>query len=339
MTNEAKTISEIPGWLNALVRSREASLILLIIALTAVTTVLNPRFLTPLSLKDLMLNVSIIALLVLGQTVIILMRQIDLSISSIVGITAFLSGSLFVNHPGIPSLAVILLAILAGLLLGAVNATLIAWGKIPALITTLGTLYIFRGANYAWVHGRQVNAANVPGSFLAIGTSDFLGIPVLTWIVLVLLVVFSIGLRQYRAGREYYAIGSNPAAAVLAGIDVSRRVAIGFVISGAIAGLAGALWLARFGTVDATAAEGIELTVITSTVVGGVAITGGVGTVAGAALGALLLSVFSSTLVFLRVPSFWQQAFQGAMLLLAIAVDAFLAHRHALRSRVKWSHV
>ncbi|HEY0792639.1 MAG TPA: ABC transporter permease [Chthoniobacterales bacterium] len=325
--------------LKALMRSREASLVLLIAILTAVTTALNPRFLSPQSLKDLMLNVSIIALLVLGQTVIILMRQIDLSISSTVGITAFLSGTLFINHPGIPAVAVILLAVGAGALLGAVNAALIAWGKIPALITTLGTLYIFRGANYAWVHGRQVNAVNVPGSFLAIGTETFLGVPVLTWMVLVLLVIFFMGLRQYRAGREYYAIGSNLNAAVLAGINVNRRVATGFIISGAVAGLAGALWLARFGTVDATAGEGIELGVITSTVVGGVAITGGVGTVAGAVLGALLLSVFSSTLVFLRVPSFWQQAFQGAMLLASIAVDAYLAHRHALRSRVKWSHV
>ena len=339
MTKEAKNSFESQSWLNVLVRSREASLAILIVILTGLTTALNPRFLNPLSLKDLMLNVSITALLVLGQTVIILMRQIDLSIRSIVGIAAFLSGTLFINHPGVPSLLVVFLAIVAGLLLGAVNAALIAWGKIPALITTLGTLYIFRGANYAWVHGRQVNAANVPGSFLAIGTSTFLGIPVLTWIVLVLLVVFSIGLRQYRAGREYYAIGSNPNAAILAGINVSRRIATGFVISGAIAGLAGALWLARYGTVDATAGEGIELAVITSTVVGGVAITGGIGTVAGAVLGALLLSVFSSTLVFLRVPSFWQQAFQGAMLLLAIAVDAYLAYRHALRSRVKWSHV
>jgi rhamnose transport system permease protein len=339
MTSEAKNGSGSRSWVNVLMRSREASLVLLIVLLTALTTVLNPRFLSPLSLKDLMLNVSIVALLVLGQTVIILMRQIDLSISSIVGITAFLSGILFVDHPGIPSLLVVFFAVLAGLLLGAVNAALVAWGKIPALITTLGTLYIFRGANYAWVHGRQVNAANVPGSFLGIGTSTFLGIPVLTWIVLLLLVIFSIGLRQYRAGREFYAIGSNPNAAVLAGIDVSRRIGTGFIISGAIAGLAGALWLARFGTVDATAGEGIELAVITSTVVGGVAITGGVGSVVGAVLGALLLSVFSSTLVFLRVPSFWQQAFQGAMLLVAIAVDAYLGYRHALRSRVKWSHV
>jgi len=339
MTKQPENTAEGQGWLNALFRSRETSLVLLIAVLTAVTTTLNPRFLSPQSLKDLMLNVSIIALLVLGQTVIILMRQIDLSISSIVGITAFLSGTLFINHPGISGYVVIAIAVLTGLLLGAVNAALIAWGKIPALITTLGTLYIFRGANYAWVHGRQVNAVNVPGSFLAIGTSTVAGVPILTWIVLILLILFSIGLRQYRAGREYYAIGSNPNAAVLAGINVSRRIAIGFIISGASAGLAGALWLARFGTVDATAAEGIELTVITSTVVGGVAITGGVGTVVGAVLGALLLSVFSSTLVFLRVPSFWQQAFQGAMLLVAIAADAYLAYRHALRSRVKWSHV
>ncbi|MBV9129065.1 MAG: ABC transporter permease [Verrucomicrobia bacterium] len=340
MTDQGKSIvANNNVWVGTLLRSREASLVLLILALTATTNILNPRFLSPQSLKDLMLNVSIIALLVLGQTVIILMRQIDLSVSSIVGITAFLSGTLFVNHPGIPNLVVVLIAVGAGLALGAVNAALIAWGKIPALITTLGTLYIFRGADYAWVHGRQVNAVNVPGSFLAVGTSTCLGIPLLTWIVLILLVLFSIGLRQYRTGREFYAIGSNPGAAVLAGINVNRRVATGFLISGVIAGLAGALWLARFGTVDATAGEGIELSVITSTVVGGVAITGGVGTVVGAVLGALLLSVFSSTLVFLRVPSFWQQAFQGAMLLLAIAMDAYLAHRHALRSRVKWSHV
>ena len=217
---------------------------------------------------------------------------------------------------------------------------MIVWGRIPALITTLGTLYIFRGANYAWVHGRQINAADIPSSFLSIGTGVFLGIPILTWIVLILLVFFSISLRQYRGGREYYAIGSNPNAAILAGINVNRRIAIGFLISGMIAGLAGALWLARFGTVDATAGTGIELQVITSTVVGGVAITGGVGTSSWRrSWGALLMSVFSSTLVFLRVPSFWQQAFQGAMLLVAIALDAYMAHRHAERLRVKRSHV
>ena len=136
MTKEAETIAEGHGWWSVLIRRREASLVLLIALLTFLTTALNPRFLSPQSLKDLMLNVSIIALLVLGQTIIILMRQIDLSISSIVGITAFLSGTLFVNHPGIPGVVVVLIAILTGFLLGGVNAVLIAWGKIPALITS-----------------------------------------------------------------------------------------------------------------------------------------------------------------------------------------------------------
>ena len=326
-------------WLRVLLQSREISLLILLAALTMITTLLNPRFLSGQSIKDMLLNVSIIALLTIGQSIVILMRQIDLSISSIVGITAFLSGTIFINHPGTPTVVVIGASILVGLLLGGLNAALIVWGRIPALITTLGTLYIFRGANYAWVHGRQINAADIPSPFLSIGTGVFLGIPILTWIVLVLLVFFSISLRQYRGGREYYAIGSNPNAAILAGVNVNRRIATGFLISGMIAGLAGALWLARFGTVDATAGAGIELQVITSTVVGGVAITGGVGTVVGAALGALLMSVFSSTLVFLRVPSFWQQAFQGAMLLVAIALDAYMAHRHAERLRVKRSHV
>src|SRR5260370_8889392 len=119
--------------------------------------------------------------------------------------TAFLSGTLFVNHPGIPGLAVVLIAMVAGLLLGAVNAALIVWGRIPALITTLGTLYIFRGANYAWVHGRQINAADIPSSFLSIATGVFLGIPIRPWIVLVLFFFFSIILRQSQAARVQYA--------------------------------------------------------------------------------------------------------------------------------------
>lgn len=333
------TGSQSGQWLSVFLRSREISLLILLAALTTVTTLLNPRFLSGQSVKDMLLNVSIIALLTIGQSIVILMRQIDLSISSIVGMTAFLSGTIFINYPGTPAVVVIGASVLLGLLLGGINAALIVWGRIPALITTLGTLYIYRGANYAWVHGRQINAADIPGSFLSIGTNVFLGIPILTWIVVVLLILFSISLRKYRSGREYYAIGSNPNAAILAGINVDRRMALGFLISGMIAGLAGALWLARFGTVDATAGSGIELQVITSTVVGGVAITGGVGTLAGAALGALLMSVFSSTLVFLRVPSFWQQAFQGAMLLVAIALDAYMAYRNAERLRVKRSHV
>jgi rhamnose transport system permease protein len=322
-----------------LARSREAWLILLLIILVSSTASMNARFLGAEDIKDLMLNVSLIALLAIGQSIPIIMRQIDLSVGSIVGITAFLSGLIFFNHPGTPGILVFVVGTGVGLILGAVNAALIVWGKVPSLIATLGTLYIYRGADYAWVHGRQINAANVPSSFLALGHIGFLGIPVLMWIVVIFLVLAGTVLRQFPIGRECYAIGSNPAAAILAGINVPRRVSTGFLVSGAVAGLTGVLWLARFGTVDATAGLGIELQVVTAAVVGGVSITGGSGTVVGAALGALLLGMFNSALVVLRAPPFWQQAFQGTMLLIAISVDAYLAHRLAIRLRIKRSHL
>jgi rhamnose transport system permease protein len=322
-----------------LLRSRESWLVLLLALLIIGTASVNARFLGAQNIKDLMLNVSLIALLAIGQSVPIIMRQIDLSVGSIVGITAFLSGLIFSYHPNTPSLVVFVAATGVGFLLGAVNAALIIWGRVPSLIATLGTLYIYRGADYAWVHGRQINAANVPTSFLALGNIGSLGVPLLMWIVVLFLVLTGTVLRQLPMGRECYAIGSNPAAAVLAGINVQRRTAVGFLFSGAIAGLTGVLWLARFGTVDATAGLGIEFQVVTAAVVGGVAITGGSGTVVGAALGALLLGVFNSSLVVLRVPPFWQQAFQGTMLLIAISVDAYLAHRLAIRLRIKRSRV
>ncbi|WP_034388925.1 ABC transporter permease [Deinococcus sp. YIM 77859] len=326
-----------PNLLTRLFRAREASLILILLALIAVTAAINPRFLSPQSLRDLALNVSIVVLVVVGQTLVLLMKHVDLSVSSILGLTAFLTGSLFVANPGMP----IPLAFLAGLgigaLLGAVNGLLVAYGKVPALVATLGTLYVFRGLDYAIVHGGQITASNLPPAFSAFASGSILGVPYLVLLVLAVMVGFSVYLRSYRSGREYYAVGSNVEAARLAGINVDRRVLTGFILSGAIAGLAGVLYLARFGTVDAAAGTGLELQVIAAAVVGGVAITGGVGTIAGAGIGALLLGVIGSALVALRAPAFWQQAIQGALLLLAISVDIVLARR-AARALQERSH-
>jgi rhamnose transport system permease protein len=162
-----------------------------------------------------------------------------------------------------------------------------------------------------------------------------LGIPYLVVIALVVVVVVGQWLRDFRAGRELYAIGSNPEGARLAGVRSDRRVLTAFVLAGALAGLGGALFTARFATVDATAGTGYELTVIAAAVVGGVAIFGGTGSVYGAALGALLLQTITSSLIVLRVEAFWQQAAIGALLLIAIAFDRFLGLRveAALRRR------
>ena len=150
-----------------------------------------------------------------------------------------------------------------------------------------------------------------------------------------MLVIVGQWLRDYRAGRELYAIGSNPEGARLAGVRSGRRVLTAFVLSGMLAGLGGVLFTARFGTVDATAGTGYELTVIAAAVVGGVAIFGGTGSVYGAALGALLLGTITSSLIVLRVEAFWQQAAIGALLLIAIAFDRLVGLRvdAALRRR------
>ena len=231
-----------------------------------------------------------------------------------------------------------LAGIAIGLVIGGVNGTLVTFGRVPSLVATLSTLYIVRGADYAWVHGGQINATSLPDAFSRIATGSLLGLPNLVLIAMVVLVAIGIYLKQYRGGREHYAIGSNPEAARLAGIRVERRVMIGFLLSGAIAGLAGVLWLARFGTVEASTAKGIELQVVAAAVVGSVAITGGVGTILGATLGALVLGVINIALVVLRVSPFWQQAIQGALIVAAITLDTLLARSVARRMMRKRDH-
>jgi rhamnose transport system permease protein len=316
-------------------RVRELGILAALALVVIVTTVVNPRFLSGQSIRDLLLNAAIIALLTVGQTLVVVTRNVDLSVGSVLGLTAFMTGNLFLGRPGLPVVAAVLAGVLLGIVCGAVNGAVTAIGKVPSLVVTLGTLYVFRGIDYAWAGGRQINAADLPDSLLTLGSGRLLGVPYLVAITVVLVAVAAFALRSYRSGRELYAIGSNPDAAVLAGIPVGRRLLATFVLSGAVAGLAGVLFTARYGTVDATAGTGFELQVISAVVVGGVAIFGGSGSVVGAALGALLLSTIGSAIVVLRVPSFWQQAIVGALLIGAIALDRLLALRiaAALRQR------
>jgi len=321
------------AFVDAIFRIREIGLLVAFVALVAVTAAFEPRFVELDSLRDLVLNVAIIVLVAVGQTLVIVTRNIDLSVGSILGLAAFMAGDLISSSPGLPIPLLFVLGLGLGAALGLANGLLTTWGRIPALVVTLGTLYVFRGVAFLWTDGRQVNAETLPDAFLSLGTGTVLGIPTLTLFALVVLAVVALGMRDLRAGRELYAIGSNPEAARLAGIRIDRRVTGAFVVSGALAGLAGVLFTARYGTVDATAGTGFELQVVAAAVVGGVAIFGGSGSVVGAGLGALLLGTITSSLIVLRVSSFWQQAIVGALLLSAIAFDRYLAGRIAARLR------
>ncbi|MFE6662803.1 ABC transporter permease [Streptomyces sp. NPDC057697] len=316
----------------AVFRARELSIAGALALLVLGTYLANPRFLSGQGVRDLLLNASILVLLAVGQSAVVITRNIDLSVGSVVGLSAFACGR-FVAGTDHGVLAVMLLGLAVGAVCGLVSGSLVGFGGVPALVVTLGMLYVIQGVDYWWAQGDQIGAAEVPDPVLRLGS--VLGVPYLPLIALVVLAATASFLRDRVSGRELYAIGSNPEAALLAGIPVRRRVLAAYVFSGAVAGFAGALWLARFGTVVADNAHGWELTVVSAVVVGGVAITGGTGTVWGAALGALLLTTIGSVLVVLKVDAFWQGALTGALLLLAIGVDRVVDLRltAALRKR------
>jgi rhamnose transport system permease protein len=198
---------------------------------------------------------------------------------------------------------------------------------VPSLVVTLATLYIIRGVDILIVGGNEVDASALPNAFLDIPKDTVAGIPDVAIAVAVVIAAGAYYLRTYRSGRDLYAIGSNPEAASLAGLRVGRRVFGAFAVSGAIAGVAGVLWAAQYGTVNSTAGTGYELQVVSAVVVGGVAIFGGSGSVTGAALGALLLSTISSALYVLGISPFWDQAIWGFLLLVAIALDQTITER------------
>lgn len=326
---------------SALVRkiatARETGILIALLLVIVAATVANPAFLfSGDGFRDLLLTPSLLLLVAIGSAIVIITRNVDLSVGSIVGLTAYLTGRMFIDIPGIPLIGVFIGGVLLGGFLGLINGALVAFARVPALVITLGTLYIYRGINVAWAGGNRINASDLPKEFRALGTDRILGIPILTIIAAVVLIAAAWYLRNLRSGRELYAIGSDPAAAHLYGLRVTRRVIAAFVVSGALSGLAGVLYAARYGTVSSAAGFGWELQAIGAAVIGGVAISGGVGTVWGAAIGAFLLLTINRALPILGIEDFWQRAVVGALIIGSIVLDRVLAvrqHRRLIAQR------
>jgi rhamnose transport system permease protein len=316
-------------------RVRESGIIVVWIVFVAITVGLEPRFASQQEAQFILANTTIFALLALGETMVIVSRNVDLSLGSVVGLSAYVSASLFGQIHGIPIVVVFLVGLGIGLVVGVANGLMVAIGRVPSLVVTLATLYIVRGLDILIVGGNEVVAQTLPNAFIEIPRAGVYGVPYLAIAIAVVIGIGAYYLRSYRSGRDLYAIGSNPEAARLAGIAVGRRVFTAFAVSGAIAGVAGVLWAAQYQTVDSNAGTGYELTVIASVVVGGVAIFGGSGSAVGAAIGALLLQTINSALYVLGISPFWDQAIAGALLLAAITLDRIISLRltAALRRR------
>ncbi|MDN3241440.1 ABC transporter permease [Glycomyces tritici] len=315
-----------------LLRSREAAVALVLLAAVVLTALKSESFVFSADgWRNLLVTPSMLVILAVGQTAVIITRNVDLSVGSVLGLTAYMTGRIFIEAPGIPIIAVVAAAIGLGAVLGLVNGVIVAVAKVPALVITLGTLYIYRGVFLTWAGSDRINASDLPDDFLALGSAQIASVPVLSIAALAVLIAVGYHLYYSRGGREMYAIGSDPDAARLYGLPVTRRVIGAFVLSGALAGLAGVVYAVRYGTVSSGAGLGIELEAVGAAVIGGVAIFGGSGTVWGAAIGAALLVTINRALPVVGISDFWQRAVVGGLILAAIVLDRVLALRRERR--------
>lgn len=305
-------------------RIRELGLLIVLILIILVVGIQAPRFLSINNFEQILLSVAILAIVCVGETLVLLARNVDLSVGSMVGITAFVTAYFFKELPNSNLLLGIALGCGLGLALGAVNGLIVSFGRVPSIVATLGTLYVYRGLDFIFASNTtsQVNASDVPSSYLALATTQIFGIPALILIAAVIAIIVGYFLHASQAGRQLYAVGSNPAAAKILGLREDWLVFFALAASGLLCGLAGVLWGARFATVDATNATGLELEVIAAAVVGGVDIFGGSGTILGAVLGAIVLGTLENALNILNISQFWLQAIYGAAIIGAVVLDA-----------------
>ena len=314
--------------LTTVVRSRDFSIAIVLVLIVLAATIRRPTFVfSGDGWRDTLLTPSILLLLAIGQMVVIVTRNVDLSVGSILGVTAYVTGKIFIANPETNVVLVFLAGMLVGAALGAINGFLVAFFRVPALVVTLGTMYIFRGVLTNQVGSERIVAGDIPANFEKLGTDQVLSIPLLTIIGLVVLAIVGYYLYTARGGRELYAIGSDPDAARLYGLNVGKRVFGAFVLSGALAGLAGVFHIARYATAFAGTGRDLELQAVAAVVIGGVAIFGGSGTVWGAALGAFLLVTINRALPILGISDFWQGAVVGALIIGSIVLDRVLTLR------------
>ena len=308
--------------LSRLIPVRETFLAGAILLLLALIASRFSGFVAPANLANVFNDTAPLIILALGQMVVILTRCIDLSVAANLALTGMVVAMLNVAMPGLPIPVIIAIAIALGAAMGAINGLLVWKLSIPPIVVTLGTMTIFRGIIFLISDGKWVNAHEMSAAFTGFPRAVILGLPVLSWVAVLTIAVFGVMMARTSLGRSIFAVGGNPHAAVYTGINVGRTQFLAFVLSGALAGLTGYLWVARYAVAYVDIAGGFELEVVAACVIGGISIAGGVGSVGGAVLGALFLGVVKNALPVVNISPFWQLAISGGAILIAVAFNA-----------------
>jgi rhamnose transport system permease protein len=310
-----------------LIRMREISTSIIILVLAISITLRAPSFLSATNILNIMMNISILIIVALAQAMVIITRGIDLSVSSIIGLVGMMVGFILRLYPETPIVFIVFLGMLLGSVLGSFNGLIITHGNVPPIIATLGTLSIYRGLVFFYSQGTWVNSYELPISIKLLSKGTPLGIPNLILIAILVAIIVFYFLKYTRTGRDIYAVGSNPDAAQYAGVPLDRIKFLVYLISGLLSGLAAVLWVSRFESAQTNSALGFELQTVTAAVVGGVSTSGGVGSVPGVLLGALLLGIIQNSLNLIRISAFWQLAAQGLLILFAVISDKAITER------------
>ncbi len=299
--------------------------LLLLVAIALVLCIISSRFPAFIKLSNLAAvfnDTSPLILLAIGQMIVILTKCIDLSVAANLALTGMVVSLINISAPGLPIIVTLVVATGFGACLGMFNGILVWKLGIPPIVVTLGTMTIFRGTIFLLTEGKWVNSHEMSDTFKAFPRNEFLGLPVLSWIAIAAVILFTIVMTRTTLGRAFYAAGGNPHAATYAGINVGRTQFWAFTISGALAGLTGYLWVSRFAVAYVDVAGGFELTVVAACVIGGVSIMGGIGSVPGALLGALFLGIIANALPVVNISPFWQMAISGGAIIIAVVLNA-----------------
>jgi rhamnose transport system permease protein len=302
-------------------RARFLGVLAFEVLLVAVFSILSDRFLSLGNARVVLFTAAILVVAVAGQSLVVLTGNLDLSVGSIMGLTAYVVYDVTAGNSALGAL-VPAIGMAVGAVLGLVNGFLVAVLELPSIVATLGTLAIYRGLTSLYSGAGQVTSEEIPRWIRSVADADLLGVPLYVVVAVAVVAVIALVLRDLPWGRRIYAYGSNPDAALFFGLDRTGIVIGAYVAAGVVAGLAGLMLGGQVGSFSSLLAEGYELQVLAAVVIGGISIWGGSGSVVGAALGAVVLATINNGLVLLQVNEFYRLLIQGLAIIVAVAVDA-----------------
>jgi len=313
-------------WLPRFALSQELVLAFAIIALMVVVGVINPRFVAERNLQSIFLGNAYIAVAAIGMSMVIISGNIDISVGSLIGVLATISGTLAVA--GVPIILAWIIPVVLSIAFTTLMGAMVAYLRIPSIVVSLGFLSILKGGLISATGGAWIN--KLPDGFHLAQMKPF-GVPMPIYIMVLLTIAAAFWMRSSSTGRSFYAVGGNAEAARLAGISRERTLLKVFAIHGFFVGIAALLYATQLAIIQSTVPPNLELTIITASVVGGVSILGGTGTVVGSTLAAILIAAIGSSLIFINISPYWLRAVQGVLILLTVLADLWRRARQARR--------